>query len=194
MFVIEKTTGQVKLVVDGVVTATVLDLAVNSASERGLLGIALHPRFPRAAVRLPLLDVPHRGTARGSVQARTRETCDDAALARRRHQRHPAGAAARQPRRSLRVGRQGADLRSQPDLVAVVPGRRRAGAAGPERRGAEPRRQSRRRRHPLRPRRQALRRHRRQRDAAAGCRTSPRGRRRRATTTSSAAPSRTTRI
>ena len=47
MFVIEKSTGQVKLVVDGAVTATVLDLAVNSASERGLLGIALHPRFPR---------------------------------------------------------------------------------------------------------------------------------------------------
>jgi glucose/arabinose dehydrogenase len=47
MFVIEKVTGQVKLVVDGVVTGTVLDLAVNFASERGLLGIALHPRFPR---------------------------------------------------------------------------------------------------------------------------------------------------
>jgi glucose/arabinose dehydrogenase len=47
MFVIEKMTGQVKHVVDGVVTATVLDLAVNSASERGLLGIALHPRFPK---------------------------------------------------------------------------------------------------------------------------------------------------
>jgi glucose/arabinose dehydrogenase len=46
MFVIEKNTGQVKLVVDGVVTATVLDLAVNFASERGLLAIALHPRFP----------------------------------------------------------------------------------------------------------------------------------------------------
>jgi glucose/arabinose dehydrogenase len=47
MFVIEKSTGQVKLVVDGVVTATVLDLAVNFASERGLLGIALDPDFRR---------------------------------------------------------------------------------------------------------------------------------------------------
>jgi glucose/arabinose dehydrogenase len=47
MFVIEKQTGQVKLVVNGAVTATVLDLAVNFASERGLLSIALHPRFPR---------------------------------------------------------------------------------------------------------------------------------------------------
>ena len=45
-FLIEKNTGQVKLVVDGAVTSTVLDLAVNNASERGLLGIALHPNFP----------------------------------------------------------------------------------------------------------------------------------------------------
>ena len=44
--VLEKPTGLVKRVVDGVVTSTVLDLAVNSASERGLLGIALHPNFP----------------------------------------------------------------------------------------------------------------------------------------------------
>ena len=42
----EKNTGQVKRVVNGVVQGTVLDLAVNNASERGLLGIALHPRFP----------------------------------------------------------------------------------------------------------------------------------------------------
>jgi glucose/arabinose dehydrogenase len=44
--VLEKATGQVKRVVDGVVQSTVLDLAVNSGSERGLLGIALHPAFP----------------------------------------------------------------------------------------------------------------------------------------------------
>ncbi len=44
-FVIERTTGRVKLVENGVVTATVLDLPVNSNSERGLLGIALHPDF-----------------------------------------------------------------------------------------------------------------------------------------------------
>lgn len=44
--VIEKATGQVKRVVNGTVTATVLDLPVNSNSERGLLGIALHPNFP----------------------------------------------------------------------------------------------------------------------------------------------------
>lgn len=43
--VIEKNTGQVKRVVNGEVTSTVLDLAVNAASERGLLSIALHPQF-----------------------------------------------------------------------------------------------------------------------------------------------------
>jgi glucose/arabinose dehydrogenase len=45
--VLEKATGQVKRVVNGVVQSPpLLDLAVNSGSERGLLGIALHPNFP----------------------------------------------------------------------------------------------------------------------------------------------------
>jgi aldose sugar dehydrogenase len=43
--VLEKNTGRVKRVTSGAAT-TVLDLSVNSASERGLLGIALHPNFP----------------------------------------------------------------------------------------------------------------------------------------------------
>ena len=43
----EKASGQVKRVTNGVVTGVVLDLAVNSNSERGLLGIALHPDFPQ---------------------------------------------------------------------------------------------------------------------------------------------------
>jgi glucose/arabinose dehydrogenase len=47
MLVIEKGSGLVRRVVNGVVQpAPVLDLPVNSASERGLLGIALHPNFP----------------------------------------------------------------------------------------------------------------------------------------------------
>ncbi len=46
MLVLEKDSGQVKRVVNGSVTSTVLDLGVNRASERGLLGIALHPDFP----------------------------------------------------------------------------------------------------------------------------------------------------
>ncbi|MEO7600022.1 MAG: PQQ-dependent sugar dehydrogenase [Opitutus sp.] len=46
LLVLEKGTGKVQHVVNGVIQSTVLDLAVNSASERGLLGIALHPDFP----------------------------------------------------------------------------------------------------------------------------------------------------
>jgi glucose/arabinose dehydrogenase len=45
MLVLEKDTGKVQRVVNGTVQSTVLDLAVNRASERGLLGIALHPQF-----------------------------------------------------------------------------------------------------------------------------------------------------
>ena len=47
ILVTEKASGQVKRVTNGIVTGVVLDLAVNSASERGLLGIALHPEFPQ---------------------------------------------------------------------------------------------------------------------------------------------------
>ncbi len=45
--VLEKNTGRVMRVVNGAVQGPVLDLAVNFGSERGLLGIALHPDFPR---------------------------------------------------------------------------------------------------------------------------------------------------
>jgi glucose/arabinose dehydrogenase len=44
--VLEKNTGKVVRVTNGVIQGTVLDLSVNNASERGLLGIALHPMFP----------------------------------------------------------------------------------------------------------------------------------------------------
>ena len=44
-FVLEKPTGQVKLVKDGGAPTVVLDLTVNSNSERGLLGIALDKYF-----------------------------------------------------------------------------------------------------------------------------------------------------
>jgi glucose/arabinose dehydrogenase len=44
--VLEKASGQVKRVINGVIQATpVLDLAVNSNSERGLLSLVLHPSF-----------------------------------------------------------------------------------------------------------------------------------------------------
>ncbi|HYR78301.1 MAG TPA: SBBP repeat-containing protein [Pyrinomonadaceae bacterium] len=44
--VLEKNTGKVQRVINGVIqNPATLDLAVNSASERGALGIALHPNF-----------------------------------------------------------------------------------------------------------------------------------------------------
>jgi len=43
--VLEKNTGTVQHVLNGMVDHAVLDLAVNNASERGLLGIALDPDF-----------------------------------------------------------------------------------------------------------------------------------------------------
>ncbi|HET9344828.1 MAG TPA: PQQ-dependent sugar dehydrogenase [Candidatus Limnocylindrales bacterium] len=46
LLVLEKDTGRVLHVVDGTVAGTAIDLAVNNFSERGLLGIALHPDFP----------------------------------------------------------------------------------------------------------------------------------------------------
>jgi aldose sugar dehydrogenase len=46
MLVLEKNTGKVLRVTNGAVQGVALDLSVNNASERGLLGIALHPDFP----------------------------------------------------------------------------------------------------------------------------------------------------
>ncbi len=46
MLVLEKNTGKVQHVVNGSIVGTAIDLAVNNNSERGLLGIALHPNFP----------------------------------------------------------------------------------------------------------------------------------------------------
>ncbi|HSE24694.1 MAG TPA: PQQ-dependent sugar dehydrogenase, partial [Pyrinomonadaceae bacterium] len=43
--ILERATGKVQRVLNGVLQATALDLAVNNASERGLLGIALHQQF-----------------------------------------------------------------------------------------------------------------------------------------------------
>jgi aldose sugar dehydrogenase len=45
-FVLEKNTGRVLHFAGGAFRGIALDLSVNFASERGLLGIALHPRFP----------------------------------------------------------------------------------------------------------------------------------------------------
>jgi aldose sugar dehydrogenase len=47
ILVLEKASGKVQRVTNGTIASTVLDLHVNSASERGLLGITLHPNFPQ---------------------------------------------------------------------------------------------------------------------------------------------------
>jgi glucose/arabinose dehydrogenase len=57
-FVIEKNSGRVKLVQNGAVVSTVLDLPVNNASERGLLGIALHPTSPQTAMSTSTTPAP----------------------------------------------------------------------------------------------------------------------------------------
>jgi uncharacterized protein (TIGR03118 family) len=46
--VLEKATGKVQHVVKGAIVGTAIDLAVNNASERGLLGIALQPDFAQS--------------------------------------------------------------------------------------------------------------------------------------------------
>ena len=46
LLVLEKNSGKVRRVEGGAITDTVLDLAVNSFQERGLLGITLEPGFP----------------------------------------------------------------------------------------------------------------------------------------------------
>jgi glucose/arabinose dehydrogenase len=46
LLVLEKNTGRVQRVTNGAIAGTALDLDVNFGSERGLLGIALHPDFP----------------------------------------------------------------------------------------------------------------------------------------------------
>jgi glucose/arabinose dehydrogenase len=47
VLVLEKASGQVKRVIDGVIQSSpALDLAVNSNSERGLLSMVAHPNFP----------------------------------------------------------------------------------------------------------------------------------------------------
>ena len=47
ILVLQKGDGRVRRIINGVLQPDpVLDVAVDSASERGLLGIAIHPNFP----------------------------------------------------------------------------------------------------------------------------------------------------
>ena len=102
LLVFEKDTGEVKRVVNGIVTSTVLDLGVNFNSERGLLGIALHPDFPSDPG--VYLFWTCRSTALPAdpffpdERAASTRTCSRPTAARY------SGAAARQSRRSVRLG------------------------------------------------------------------------------------------
>ena len=73
--VLEKATGNVKHVVNGVVVGVALDLAVNNASERGLLGIALHPNF--SANHFVYLYWSCQGTAQAGTQDTPDAECAD---------------------------------------------------------------------------------------------------------------------
>src|SRR5688572_25196552 len=74
--VLEKATGRVLRYRDGrLETEPVLDLSVNSASERGLLGIALHPNF--ASDRGVYLFWTCRSSQPGTVEGGpTEQECD----------------------------------------------------------------------------------------------------------------------
>ena len=126
MLVLERNTGKVQRVVNGRLHSTALDLAVNFASERGLLGIALHPDFPanpgvylfwtcRASV--PQDENPFRPEQRQCADVPATGPDSDNLL---------DVPLARQPRRSFRVGRRLAHLRSKSDQAARVPARRRS--------------------------------------------------------------------
>ena len=138
LLVAEKNTGRVQRIVNGALQSTVLDLAVNNGSERGLLGMALHPNFP--------IDpgVYLYWTCRGAGPAQTECAATPVTGADRDAVRGPA---ARQHRRPLRLERVHAPVRPPHPQHPRLPGRR--GPAGA--------RQPRRRRDQLRAGRQALR-------------------------------------
>jgi len=78
LFVIEKSTGRVRRFLNGVDRGTVLDLAVNNASERGLLGIALDPTLP-----ITTSSISTGPAARRSLPIRRFPPCESARTSRR---------------------------------------------------------------------------------------------------------------
>ena len=156
MLVLEKDTGQVKRVVNGVVDGTVLDLGVNRNSERGLLGIALHPRLSARPRRVPVLDVPQHGAA-GTIRS-----FPTSARASTRTCSLPTATTCSRCRCSAiaSIGSSGTastlHLRSQPDHAARVSERRRARCRQGRATRPAGARQPQRRRDPVRPGRQAV--------------------------------------
>lgn len=76
MLVLEKNTGKVQYVTGGAVVGTAIDLAVNNASERGLLGIALDPDFATNHY-VYLYWTCHADTPTTNPYMPTAETCPD---------------------------------------------------------------------------------------------------------------------
>jgi hypothetical protein len=158
LFALEKNTGRVLRVTNGVVRGDVLDLSVNNFSERGLLGIALHPNFPTNPGVYLFWSCRSATDLDADPFTPEEHSCSDANMTGLRDSddvlRVPLLG---KPDRSLRLGRLEAHLRPAPDHVALVPERRRADAAGSGRRceraarTAACARQPRRRRARLRP-------------------------------------------
>jgi glucose/arabinose dehydrogenase len=71
ILVLQKDNGQVRRVISGVLQpGAVLDVAVDHASERGMLGIALHPNFPTSPfVYLYFTETSTSGDSSGSAAA-----------------------------------------------------------------------------------------------------------------------------
>jgi glucose/arabinose dehydrogenase len=85
ILVLQKDNGQVRRVISGVLQpSAVLDVAVDHASERGMLGIALHPNFPTSPfVYLYFTESSTSGDSSGSPAANRvyRYTWDGTTLA-----------------------------------------------------------------------------------------------------------------
>ena len=194
MFVIEKSTGQVKLVVDGARYRRPCSISRSTSRPSADCSASRCTRAFRSG-RTSTSTGPVARRRRPPIRsAPTPAPCDERAMLGEDTNADPAGAAARQSRRSLRLGRRDADLRSKhrSRCARSRPTARRS--RRPERRGAESRRQSQRRSHSLRPGRQALRRHRRQRPARLAAEPRRGADAAVAPTTSSAVPSPTMRI
>src|SRR5687768_14189186 len=148
--VLEKDTGVVKRVTNGGVQGVVLDLAVNNASERGLLGIALHPRFP-SNPGVYLFWTCRSTTPRDSDPFTPEQECPDIPTLGA-----DSGNLLEVPLLGNRVDRfvwngSNAHIRSQSDQAASTSTRWRSQPTESGRRNAASSRQSRRRGDPFRP-------------------------------------------
>ena len=112
-FFIEKNTGKVMYLANGSLT-TVLDLAVNNASERGLLGIALDPHFSSNHFVYLYWTAQAPAPPPENPFFPTEPTGSDAPSTRSRYRQYSRGAVAWQSRRPVHLERSRAYVGSQP--------------------------------------------------------------------------------